>query len=213
MKKRGANVLAEIQTNNDKIKKPVKADELSKFQKNNNEEYNCGVDLKLSLDEDLNNINSGIEKCSLGVKANRVSKNRDKSPLNNENDKNFINSMYNQLGSHSIISSSIRKHFNLNESTEDKIKKERQNHKFKAKPLNRQVYNLNLNLEPRLSLTSNITKPKDIISFEDVIKTSRLEKQFIMKEEKENLKIQKIKEIKKRHLMNRENINKSNKII
>lgn len=109
------------------------------------------------------------------------------------------------LGTNSIISSSIRKHFSSFESTEERMKKEMENYKFKAKPLNRQVYNLNLNLEPRSSLTKAKAKQKEIISFEEIIKASKNEKQAIINDERENKKLLKIKEIKKRTLLYKEN--------
>jgi hypothetical protein len=147
--------------------------------------------VRRDCEEELMSLSSRIEKyCTIsGMNASRP---RSRSPVkicfgkNNEkenDDKMFNLHMNNILSTDNSLgrSTSIRKHFSHNPmTTEDKISKEMNSYKFKAKPLNRNIF----------------AKKTEIETFESVLQKTRQEKQIIDKKEKDLKKINKVNMIK-----------------
>lgn len=137
-------------------------------------------------DEDMASLSSRIEKYC--VITNKSMSKKDKSPVKlsfteeerfNQNAKNILNTS-SDLHQLSTMSSSIRKQFASELSTEDKIAREMESYKFKAKPLNR-----------------NIFKKQPVVeSFDTILMKTRQEKQELDMKLKENKKTQKINQIK-----------------
>jgi hypothetical protein len=180
-----------------------------------------------NLDEDLQSLSSRIEKYCVISGYDKV---KSKSPLklcfgnNNENEEKVFNSHINNIANFKNTSSTnnsnffsnstaIRRHFvsnnnnSLNTSTEEKIVKDMQSHKFKAKPLNRNIFSGNV---------SNLSKKKqpEIESFEMILQKTRMEKQEIDKKEKEKKKMNKINKMKYNNVVgkeNKENVNTMNR--
>jgi hypothetical protein len=161
--------------------------------------------IKKDCEEELMSLSSRIEKyCTIsGINPNKP---RSRSPLkvcfgnNNhkENEDKMLNlHMNNILNTDSSLgrSTSIRKHFNSNNmSTEEKISKDMNNYKFKARPLNKNIF---------------IKKTPEIESFESVLQKTRMEKQIIDKKEKDLKKMNKVTQIKQNKFI--KSINPGNK--
>lgn len=183
--------------------------------------------LKISLEEDVLSLSSRIEKYCIVSKQslrrinNDRSKSRSKSPLKltfnkeNENPNSNINKLeeahfFSNLSTNSIISSSIRKNFNKIEATEDKILNEMKNQKFKAKPMSKNLFKGVTTTTTVDNISTVVNKQPEILSFESVLQKTRAETHQIMQKEKDKKRDQKLMQMKKRSLLNKENINTSN---
>ena len=180
------------------------------------------IKIKNNCEDEMQSLSSRIEKyCTIsGINSGintggniNISTRRSKSPVkicfnNNrkENEDKIINlhmsSILNtDLGCMSTStynsSTSIRKHFSNRTSTDNKISKEMQAYKFKAKPLSKNVFSNSANV-------SFNKKQPEIESFESIIHKTRMEKQAIEKSEKDAKKMNKVNLIKQ---------NKFNKMI
>lgn len=159
--------------------------------------------IKKDCEEELMSLSSRIEKyCTIsGINPNKP---RSRSPVkicfgnNSQNEEKMLNlHMNNILNTDSSLgrSTSIRKHFNSNNlSTEEKISKDMNNFKFKARPLNKNIFN---------------KKTPEIESFESVLQKTRMEKQMIEKKEKDLKKMNKVTQIKQNKFIN--SVNPGNK--
>lgn len=173
------------------------------------------------MDDDMYSLSSRIEKYCIISGTNKNYHNvGNKSPLklcfssnNNQNEEKIMDTHINSimLNTPRSPSTSIRRHFNHANtiSTEDKIAKEMQTYKFKAKPLNKNMFS-----NANAGLPSNIPKKKpEIESFEMILQKTRMEKQMIDKKEKEDKKLNKMNLIKQGKAgirANKENFNYGN---
>lgn len=170
----------------------------------------------LKNEDDLNNLSSRIEKyCT--ISGMNVPKNNYKSPIKvchgskkDNEEKLFnlhMNNIFNNdplnnsnLNTSTHCSTSIRKHFgNQNLTSDEKIRKEMQNYKFKAKALNKSIF------------APLVKKQPEIESFEAIISKTRQEKQSIDKFEKDAKKANKMNIIKHNRFnqMNKENVSRN----
>jgi hypothetical protein len=174
----------------------------------------------LKNEDDLNNLSSRIEKyCT--ISGINVPKNSYKSPIkichgskkdnedkvfnlhmNNIFNNDLLNNSYLNTSTH--CSTSIRKHFgNQNLTSDEKIRKDMQNYKFKAKALNKNIFAPVTNVVVR--------KQPEIESFESILSKTRQEKQSIDKFEKDAKKANKMNIIKHSRFnqVNKENVSRN----
>jgi len=172
-------------------------------------------------DDEMQSLSNRIEKyCTISGLNLKEKKNVSKSPLkicygSKDNEEKMMNFHINNIFNNSESSTSIRKHFgtqNAKIPTEEKIAKDMQTYKFKAKPLNKNIFsnNHNVNYFPQ-------KKQPELETFESVIQKTRMEKQMIDKKEKENKKNQKVTMMKHSKVnrmfsgVNKENCNTMNR--
>jgi hypothetical protein len=159
----------------------------------------------MKTEEDLHSLSSRIEKyCVISGRSTIKSKSPTKNLFSNKEDgifnlhlSNIMNTTKNSNSfTNSVFSSSMKKHFSMtNMSTEDKIAQEMKNFKFKAKPLNKNLF----------------AKKPEIESFESILQKTRMEKKALDFKEKEDKKMNKIAQIKtnKFRNVNKENFNQN----
>jgi hypothetical protein len=182
--------------------------------------------------EDMQTLSSRIEKYCV-ISGISTTKNRNdltsksRSPLklcfsNNfkENDEKILDSHISTIlnSNYALNSSSsttsIRRHFNTNNiPTEEKIAKDMNNHKFKARAITKGLFNNNACNNLTNSYSKICKKQNDLETFEMVLQKTRIEKQGIDKNEKEIKKQNKINLIKQNKIgrMNKENLNTINR--
>lgn len=158
--------------------------------------------LKISLEEDMQSLSNRIEKYCI-VSKQGLRKIGNKSPNNSPMKLNFNKEIELDNGledSHaflaeSIMSSSIGTSFLNVGNIEEKSGKESKIQKNKNKILNKNLSNGENN------------KQADILSFESVLEKTRAEKNLIVNAEKDKKRAQKINQMKKNSLLNKENVN------
>jgi hypothetical protein len=158
----------------------------------------------MKTEEDLQSLSSRIEKyCVISGRSIKKSKSPIKNLFDNKEDgifnlhlSNIMNTTKNSTTcTNSVFSSSLRKHFSIsNMSTEDKIAQDMKNFKFKAKPLNKNLF----------------AKKPEVESFESILQKTRMEKKALDNKEKEDKKLNKISQMKTNKFRNFNKENFSN---